>query len=99
MRAIKKAKRIIEKDPALPLAKFLTSLILSLETNNEFPMRQLYELPLDDFDFALEILKEWRIDRHYMGKVSPVAFTTWEDMRRRFEAEWRQIAMDYANSK
>ena len=37
--------------------------------------------------------------RHYMGKVSPVAFTTWEDMRRRFEAEWRQIAMDYANSK
>ena len=69
MRAIKKAKRIIEKDPALPLAKFLTSLILSLETNNEFPMRQLYELPLDDFDFALEILKEWRIDRHYMGKA------------------------------
>ena len=37
--------------------------------------------------------------RHYMGKVSPVAFTTWEDMRRRFEAEWRQIAMDYANRK
>lgn len=69
MRAIKKAKRIIEKDPTQPVAKFLTSLILSLESNNEFPTRQLYELSIDDFDFALQILKEWRIDRHYMGKA------------------------------
>ena len=69
MRAIKKAKRIIEKDPTQPVAKFLTSLILSLESNNEFPPRQLYALSIDDFDFALQILKEWRIDRHYMGKA------------------------------
>ena len=55
MRAIKKAKRIIEKDPTQPVAKFLTSLVLSLESDNEFPTRQLYELSIDDFDFALEI--------------------------------------------
>ena len=59
MRAIKKAKRIIEKDPTQPVAKFLTSLVLSLESDNEFPTRQLYELSIDDFDFALQILKEW----------------------------------------
>jgi hypothetical protein len=69
MRAIKKAKRIIEKDPSQPFAKFLTDLVLSLESNNEFPTRQLYELSVEDFDFALQILKEWRIDRHYMGKA------------------------------
>ena len=69
MRAIKKAKRIIEKDPSQSFAKFLTDLVLSLESNNEFPTRQLYELSVEDFDFALQILKEWRIDRHYMGKA------------------------------
>jgi len=69
MSAIKKAKRIIEKDPSQPFAKFLTDLVLSLESNNEFPTRQLYELSVEDFDFALQILKEWRIDRHYMGKA------------------------------
>lgn len=69
MRAIKKAKRIIEKDPSQPFAKFLTTLVLSLETQTEFPTKQLYELSIDDFDFALQILKEWRIDRHYMGKA------------------------------
>ncbi|MCE2677791.1 MAG: hypothetical protein LW632_06575 [Burkholderiaceae bacterium] len=47
----------------------MTSLVLSLESDNEFPTRQLYELSIDDFDFALQILKEWRIDRHYMGKA------------------------------
>jgi hypothetical protein len=40
-----------------------------LESNNEFPTRQLYELSVEDFDFALQILKEWRIDLHYMGKA------------------------------
>jgi hypothetical protein len=32
-------------------------------------MRQLYDLPQDEFDFAMQILKEWRIDRHYTGKA------------------------------
>jgi len=69
MRAIKKAKRIIEKDPVQPFAQFLTQLILSLESNNEFPIQTLYELNHDEFAFAIDILKEWRIDRHYMGKA------------------------------
>jgi len=69
MRAIKKAKRIIEKDPTQPFAQFLTQLILSLESNNDFPIQKLYELTHDEFAFAIDILKEWRIDRHYMGKA------------------------------
>ena len=73
MRAIKKAKRIIEKDPAQPFAQLLTQLVLSLESNNEFPIQKLYELNHDDFDFAIDILKEWRIDRHYMGKSKTFA--------------------------
>jgi len=69
MRAIKKAKKIIEKNPELALAKVLSQLVLSLESDTEFQIKQLYELPQDEFDFAMQILKEWRIDRHYMGKA------------------------------
>jgi len=69
MRAIKKAKKIIEKTPELPFAKVLSHLVLSLESDTDFQIRQLYELPQAEFDFAMQILKEWRIDRHYMGKA------------------------------
>ncbi len=69
MRAIKKAKKIIEKSPDQPFAKVLSHLVLSLESDTDFQIRQLYDLPQAEFDFAVQILKEWRIDRHYMGKA------------------------------
>ena len=69
MRAIKKAKKIIEKNPELAQARVLSQLVLSLESDTEFQIKQLYDLPQDEFDFAIQILKEWRIDRHYMGKA------------------------------
>lgn len=69
MRANKKAKRIIEKNLGQPLAKVLSQLVLSLESDMDFQIRQLYDLSQDDFDFAMQILKECRIDRHYMGKA------------------------------
>jgi hypothetical protein len=69
MRAIKKAKKIIEKNPELAQARVLSQLVLSLESDTEFQIRQLYDLPQDEFDFAIQFLKEWRIDRHYMGKA------------------------------
>ena len=29
--------------------------------------------------------------RHYMGKVEPINFTSYEDIAERFESEWREI--------
>jgi formylmethanofuran dehydrogenase subunit B len=69
MRAIKKAKKIIEKNPELAQARVLSQLVLSLESDTDFHIKQLYDLSQEDFDFAMQILKEWRIDRHYMGKA------------------------------
>jgi hypothetical protein len=73
MHAIKKARKIIEKDPTNAFAKVLSSLILSLESEENFDIRQIYELSNAEFDLAIEILKEWRIDRHYMGKSKTFA--------------------------
>ena len=57
MRAIKKAEKIIEKDITKPFAKVLAHLILSLESNKEFHIKDLYELPPEQFDLVIEVLK------------------------------------------
>jgi len=73
MQAIKKARKLIEKDISKPFAKVLTQLILSLESEEDFQIKQLYDLSPSEFDLAIDILKEWRIDRHYMGKSKTFA--------------------------
>lgn len=70
MNAIKKARRVMEDNPQNPDAKLLARLVLSLETEGSFELRDLYQLiALDAFDLAMDILKEWRIDRYYAGKA------------------------------
>jgi hypothetical protein len=69
MRSIKKVKRIIEANPKSELAQTFSKLILSLETEQAFPMQTLYALNADEFDLAIEVLKDWRLDRFYIGKA------------------------------
>ena len=66
--AIKKAQKYIAKDPYRDSAKTLAQLVLSLESAEAFPLERLYALDMDQFDLALDILKEWRLDRYYAGK-------------------------------
>jgi hypothetical protein len=44
-------------------------LILALESGHEFAVKDLYKLDLDDFDLAIELMRDWRIDRFYIGKA------------------------------
>lgn len=37
--------------------------------------------------------------RHRMGKVEPVEFTTFEELRRRFEREWMALAIRHVNGE
>ena len=69
MNALKKARKFIEKDPANPAAQTLSSLVLALGAKRDFPIADIYELDLDRFDLAMEILQEWRLDRYFAGKA------------------------------
>ena len=73
MQAIKKARKIIEKDVSKPFAKTLSKLILSLESEENFQIKQIYDLSPTEFDLVIEIIKDWRVDRHYMGKSKTFA--------------------------
>lgn len=69
MRALKQARKLIEKKPESPAAKTLSSLVVALESEQPFALQDLYLLEYDDFELALEVLKEWRLDRYYSSKV------------------------------
>jgi hypothetical protein len=69
MRAIKEARRLIEKSPEDPSAKTLARLVLALEAEVEFQISEIYSLDMEQFELALNILREWRLDRYYAGKA------------------------------
>ena len=74
MRAIKKVKKFIEHSPESTTGLVYSRLILSLEAGVDFPVKELYKLNAHDFELALELMKDWRIDRFYIGKAK--AFDT-----------------------
>jgi len=69
MRAIKKVKRLIEKSPESPTGLIFANLVLSLESDIEFSIKDLYLLTIEEFELAIDLLKDWRIDRFYIGKA------------------------------
>ena len=70
MNAIKRARRFIEQSPSEPSALVLSRLVLALEeSERDFKLSDLYELDMEMFDLAIDILKEWRLDRYYAGKA------------------------------
>lgn len=76
MNAIKKARQIILATPDSQEALTLARLVLALEAETDFPLVSLYALNLDSFGLAMEILKEWRLDRYYAqkGKLLDVSY-------------------------
>lgn len=68
MRAIKEARKFIESNAANADAITLSRLVLALESEIEFPITDIYALDYNNFKLALEILQEWRLDRHFAGK-------------------------------
>ena len=68
MLAVKKARKLIQTSPESPGSKTLAALVIALESDQAFALSQLYSLSYSQFELALEILGEWRLDRHYSSK-------------------------------
>lgn len=69
MLAIKKARKMIEANPGDPTAQIIAALVLALESESSISVAELYKLDDKRFELALEILNEWRLDRHYASKL------------------------------
>ncbi|KQP17762.1 hypothetical protein [Pseudorhodoferax sp. Leaf267] len=86
MNAIKEAKKLIAKDPFQPSAKTLADLVVSLESREPFQLERLYDLNLSHFDLAVQIVKEWRLDRYYAGKAKLYDFAVQANQLHQHEA-------------
>ncbi len=69
MNAIKKARRIIEANPQSHRSRTLSALVLALESAQPVVLEDVYQLDAEAFDLAIQVLREWRLDRYYMGKA------------------------------
>lgn len=69
MRAIKKARRLIETQPEAAASVVLSRLVVALESETSFDLASLYQLDYKSFELALAVLTEWRLDRYYSGKA------------------------------
>lgn len=76
MRAIKQVKKLIKENPQTIVGQTFSKLILSLESDIQFSVKDLYSLDTADFDLAIEVLKDWRIDRFYIGKAKAFDMAT-----------------------
>lgn len=69
MNAIKKTRKLIQTNPTSESAQTLARLVRALESDEKFALADLYKLGYDEFNIAIDVLKEWRLDRYYMGKA------------------------------
>lgn len=69
MQALKKARKSIENKPEKASSLVFSKLILALESESLFNLADLYQLDYDDFALAMDIMKDWRLDRYYTTKA------------------------------
>ncbi len=69
MNEIKKARKLIEADPVSAASKTLAGLVRALESEESFNLGDLYKLNYEHFNLAIDVMKEWRLDRYYSGKA------------------------------
>lgn len=72
MNAIHKAQEFIARQPRHPDAIAMATLIQALQDEGSFDLGTLYELDLERFELALQILNDWRLQRYYLGHASAV---------------------------
>ena len=69
MNSIKKARKLIEANPQSEAARTLANLVRALESEENFDLADLYKLNYDNFQLAIDVLKDWRLDRYSSGKA------------------------------
>ena len=68
MHAIKAVRKRIEKDSDTESSRILMNLVKALGEEAEFPRRS-YRLDYESFEAALDLLRDWRLDRYYASRL------------------------------
>jgi hypothetical protein len=69
MNAIKAIRKHLEKNPDAPSSKALARLVAALAQEKSYSLAELYDMDYADFEMALELLRDWRLDRYYAARL------------------------------
>ena len=69
MNAIKEIRKYLEKHPESEASRTLARLAASLAEEGLFDLGELYELDHQSFTLAIELLRDWRLDRYYAARI------------------------------
>jgi hypothetical protein len=67
--AIKEVRKYLEKNPEGESSRALARLVSALAQETEYSLGELYQMDLPAFELAIELLKDWRLDRYYAQRV------------------------------
>lgn len=70
MNNIKKVAKYVAAKPETDDGRALMALAVALETNAPYQLHNLYELNREAFKLALGLIDDWRLDRHYLSKLT-----------------------------
>jgi hypothetical protein len=62
--AVKNIAKFIQKNPDDAATLALRELCAALDSSGSFELGRLYELDKKPFELAIDLLEEWRFDRH-----------------------------------
>jgi hypothetical protein len=68
MNAAKKIRKFVESGQDVDQVQVLKNLASSLELGQSFDLKSLYEINMNYFDVALELLADWRFDQHISSR-------------------------------
>ncbi|HET9024145.1 MAG TPA: hypothetical protein VFN64_06200 [Burkholderiaceae bacterium] len=69
MKAIKDVERYLSQHPGSPSAEVLSRLPGTLAREESLKLGDLYTLDWDSFELAIELLRDWRIDRYFVNRA------------------------------
>lgn len=69
MNAIKAIRKHLERHPERPSSKALARLVTALAAEKSYSLAELYAMDYEAFEMALELLKDWRVDRYYAARL------------------------------
>ena len=69
MNAIKAIRKHLEKHPDAPSSKALARLVAALAEEKSYSLAELYAMDYATFEMAVELLRDWRLDRYYAARL------------------------------
>jgi hypothetical protein len=69
MNAINRVRKFLENDPSGASSRALVRLVAALAEERAYPLAELYRLDYEAFELAIDLLKDWRLDRYYAARI------------------------------